>query len=1379
MRKRALVWLGVICLGLLQSLCAQADNSLPFFRIGKETGLSHNTIRQVVQDGKGYLWIGTEDGLNRFDGRKMVVFRTDSDDPNSLSSNFIEDVAFDAEGNTWVATISGLNKLDSQLGVFQRFLPQSTNNTSLPFAAIQTILIDKQEQIWLGGAQLARLDPKTEEFSAWALPLDESILDGTLIDCIVSLNANELLLATGLGLFSFNIQEEVFKRIPLPIPANSSQRIISLLQDRQQRIWVTSTSGIFQLNKAFEVQAHYRNIPSDPTSVSDHDLSVILQDPDDYMWFGSFSQGLNRLDPKTGQFLHYRNDASDQQSLSDNIIWSMHVDQQGNFWVGTNNGLNRAEPGFTNRNDTAASPGFTSFISPSSLQPKASLDAVRSMLEDQKSNFWIGTDGGGINFREAGRFTTTDIRYEPTRSSSIPNDRIRIILEDAAENIYIGSFGGLSRLSAEDRRRYEGRLDQAPWTTIPLPVPANIGKGSQVRGLCLAQDGTLWIGSSHCGLYAMDPSTEQITAYVNAPSDPSSLSNNDVLTVYEDRSGSIWIGTFGGGINRFDPSTQSFTHFQHDPARSTSLSNNFVWAFHEDELGNLWIGTQGGLNCLPAGATGEFQHIQEKDGLPNNVIYGILEDQQERLWLSTNKGLAAYNPKNQQVFSYDKSDGLLSEEFIPNAYVRSPSTGLMYFGSASGYNAFDPLAFQLDTFAPPVTISALTRYREAEQQTERQVDYFSGQEEILAFTYEDNIITLDVSMLNFRQAHKNKYQYRLQGLQNSWFPLEKDGRITFTNLPAGRYVLQIRGANHHGVWQEHPTTIPLRVYPPWWWSLLAKITYLLVALSLLGLFYRYQLNRQLAEREAEELRKLDELKTRFFTNISHEFRTPLTMILGPAKRSLQALSKNKVAEAISDHRIIIQNGKRLLRLINEILDINKLEAGKLEPQIQLLDVISFAKEQLNSFSALAEESHIQLKFSATPKELQLDTDADMLSKILSNLLSNALRFTPGGGTVSLKLREKNAVLLLDVQDTGIGIPEDQLPAIFDRFYQVTGPHQARRSGTGIGLALTKELMELLGGTIEVSSKLEEGTTFSLRFPITQEATPSVATEAAPKADANLQFSDTLIAEAPAQRRIATDSSELNILIVEDNVDMADYVASCLDQKYQVDFALNGRQGLDQALASIPDLIITDVMMPEMDGFELCEAVKSDERTSHIPVIILTARAGVDKRLEGLRRGADAYLAKPFNEEELQIRVEQLLSLREQLRQRWQQKMSSEEQPIPNDDHLDQQFMSRIQLVIDQNLQKSTFEVDDLAREMGMSESQVRRKLNALTGLPPVRFIRSVRIQQAQVLLSSTDLSVAEVAYETGFSDPKYFSRIFSRATGHSPSDFRKKQASDT
>ncbi|MEO0725487.1 MAG: two-component regulator propeller domain-containing protein [Bacteroidota bacterium] len=1361
---------------MLQSLCGQEDNALPFSHIGKETGLSHNTIRQIVQDEQGFLWIGTEDGLNRFDGRKMVVFRSDADDPKSLSSNFIEDIAFDDEGNIWIATISGLNKLDPQVGYFERFLPQPADTTSLPFAAIQTILPDELGRIWLGGAQLACLNPETKRFRAWELPLGEKRLDGTLIDCIASINTDELLLATGIGLFSFHTQQETFQRIELPIPADRSQRIISLLQDRQQRIWVTTLSGIFQLDKAYNVLAHHHHIPNDPSSVSDHDLSVILQDPNDYLWFGSFSQGLNRLDTNTGQFQHYRNDAADEQSLSDNIIWSMHVDQQGNFWVGTNNGLNRAEQGFSNQGETATASGFTSFISPSSLQPNASLDAIRTMLEDQKGNFWIGTDGGGINYTAAER--TTSIRHEPSRSASIPSDRIRIIIEDTSENLYVGSFGGLSQLSAEDRKRYEGRLDQAPWTPIPLPVPSSIGNGTQVRGLCVGQDGTLWIGSSHSGLYARDPLTGQITAYVHDPSAPNSLSENDVLTVYEDRSGIIWVGTFGGGINRFDPATQFFTHFRHDPTRSTSLSNDFVWAFHEDKLGNLWIGTQGGLNCLPAGSTRDFQQVQEKDGLPNNVIYGILEDQLGRLWLSTNKGLAAYNPENKQVFSYDKKDGLLSEEFIPNAYVRSPSTGLMYFGTASGYNAFDPLGFQLDTFAPPVAISALTRYREAEQQTERQVNYFSGQEEVLTFTYEDNIITLDVSMLNFRQSHKNKYQYRLQGLQNSWFPLEKEGRITFTNLPAGRYVLQIRGANHHGVWQEHTTTIPLRVYPPWWWSLLAKITYLLVALSLLGLFYRYQLNRQLAEREAEELRKLDELKTRFFTNISHEFRTPLTMILGPAKRSLQALSKNKVAEAISDHRIIIQNGKRLLRLINEILDINKLEAGKLEPQIQLLEVISFTREQLNSFTALAEESQVQLKFSATPKELQLDTDADMLSKILSNLLSNALRFTPGGGTVTLKLRAKNAVLLLDVQDTGIGIPEDQLPAIFDRFYQVTGPHQAKRSGTGIGLALTKELTELLGGAIDVSSKLEEGTTFSLRFPITQEATTSAVTEATPTVDASLQFQDPLIVEAPAQRLISTDGSELNILIVEDNTDMADYVASCLDQKYQVDFALNGRQGLDQALANVPDLIITDVMMPEMDGFELCEAIKSDERTSHIPVIILTARAGVDKRLEGLRRGADAYLAKPFNEEELQIRVEQLLNLREQLRQRWQQSMSSDGQPVPNDDHLDQEFMSRIQKVIDQHLQQSTFEVDDLAREMGMSESQVRRKLNALTGLPPVRFIRSVRVQRAQVLLRSSELSVAEIAYETGFSDPKYFSRIFSRATGYSPSDFRKKQASD-
>ena len=1375
--SKLLVWLGVICTGLWLPLCGQKDAAIPFFRIAKETGISHSAIRQVVQDADGYLWIGTEDGLNRFDGRKMVVFNSEPDNPKSLSSNFIEDIAFDAAGNIWVATISGLNKLDPTLGYFERFLPEENEANSLPFPAIQTIKPDDAGRIWIGGKQLACLDTATKRFQVWDIPADGTPVNGALVESIVDISPQELLLATGRGLFRFHKEQGAFTHIPLPIPPSRNPRVIRVFHDSQDRIWASTMNGLFQLDRTYQVLAHYQADPDDPNSVSDHDLSVIMEDPAGYLWFGSFSQGLNRLDPTTGQFQHYRNDAKDEQSLSDNIIWSMLVDQQGSMWVGTNNGLNRTEPGFANSKADGPTQSFASYPSPSSLRPNASVDAIRTILEDQNGDLWVGTDGGGLSLIPQDGGDIISVQHEPDRGSSISSDRVRIIIEDADQNLWLGSFGGLNLLSASTRQAYKGKLTQAPWTHIPIPVPhLPDSVGVQIRALYMGQDGTLWIGSSHNGLYALDPKTQQIKAYVNKPDDPTSLSNNDVLAVYEDRSGNIWVGTFGGGLNKLDKTTGTFTRYQYDPARSTSISDDFVWVFHEDQKGNLWIGTQGGLNCLPAGKDNEFTKLREKDGLPNNVIYGILADQDGRLWLSTNKGLAVYNPKTEQIFSYDKRDGLLADEFNPNAYGDSPRTGKLYFGGVIGYHAFDPAGFQPDTFAPPVVISALIRYRESEQQNEKQINYFAGQKTGLTFTYKDNLITLDVAMLNFRQAHKNIYQYRLQGLQNSWFPLE-EGRITFTNLPAGRYTLQIKGANHHGVWQAEPTSIPLRVYPPWWWSFFAKVAYILAALGLLVLFYRYQLNRQLAEREAQELRKLDELKTRFFTNISHEFRTPLTMILGPAKRSLQSLAKNRVAEAINDHRIILQNGQRLLRLINEILDINKLEAGKISPNYVQVDVLELARQITGSFSGLAEESQLNLDLVTTQEELYMDIDPEMLDKILNNLLSNAIRFTSAGGKVQLIIEERQGILRLEVQDSGIGIPQDQLPYIFDRFYQVTGPQQAKRSGTGIGLSLTKELTELLGGTIRVDSQLEEGTTFLLVIPITRNAPLKASPHLPQQADLIVQPVGDSTPNHQTAAVLAT-KEEVSVLIVEDNVDMADYIASCLGPQYHVDFALNGQLGLDQALSNVPDLIISDVMMPEMDGFEMCQAVKADERTSHIPVILLTARAGIDKKLEGLRRGADAYLSKPFNEEELQIRVEQLLNLREQLRKRWQQTMSDNTQPIAADDPLEHQFMNRIQEVINNNLQQASFEVEDLAREMGMSESQVRRKLTALTGLPPVRFIRSVKIQRAQDLLRSTALSVSEVAYEIGFSDPKYFSRIFSRATGSSPSDYRKRQDVD-
>ncbi len=1364
MRATSHAWLVAILSCVIVSLWGQQDTDLSFIHIGKETGLSHNSIRHIVQDQTGFLWIGTEDGLNRFDGNKMVVFKQNTDDPSSLSSNFIEHISIDNKGNLWVGTVQGLNRLDPTTGLFERFEHDPADPSTLPFPQVLTSLPDEDGYLWIGGIHLARLDPESRQFISWSLNVDNRPVEGDEIEQITNLDQDRILIAGSQGLFVFHKKEHTFNQISLPNRTGAQNpRVISVYVDRQDRIWATSVEHIFQLNQELEVEQQYTHDPADPFSVSDHDLPMILEDKAGHMWFGSFSHGLNRLNLETGLFQHYRHQAGDDQSLSNNIIWSLCQDFQGNLWVGTNNGLNRLNGGFDRPDSGNRRTGFEKIDSRTG-------GAIRAVLEDKLGFLWVGTDGGGLSCIDQSTGEATVHRHQPSNSQSIPSDRLRAMLEDRERNLWIGSFNGLSVLPASGRANTASQLNTTKWVNFE-----NAGTGypslkvGPVRALAEANNGNIWIGGFQSGVHYWDKASAAFTSYIHNPDDANSLSSDEILTLHEDQSGQLWIGTFGGGLNRLDPKTGVITRYRHESGNPTSLSDDFVWSIHEDAEGDLWIGTQGGLNVIRNDRPNEFEHYQEQDGLPNNVIYGIQRDRQGRLWLSTNKGLACFDPKTGRCFTYDQRDGLQADEFNPNAAARSPRTGQMYFGGPNGLNTFNPLAFQLDIFAPRTIITTLTRYQEAEQQNERIVQYFLPSDRQFTFTHRDNIISFEVAMLNYQQTYKNKFEYRLQGFQNSWFPLEDDGKITFTNLPAGRYSLQLRGANHHGIWQEAPTEYAIQIRPPWWKSHLAKVIYFLLAVAIIITVYRYQLNKQLAEREAQELRKLDELKTNFFTNISHEFRTPLTMILGPAQRSLKSLSKNRVAEAIGDHQLILQNGKRLLKLINEILDINKLEAGKLTPRYVQIPVVELTKRQVRSFDSFAEAEGISLNFEAEATELLMDTDVEMLEKILSNLLSNAIKYTPPKGIIHIGLRQGEEHLEITVKDSGAGIPADQLPHIFDRFYQVKRPGKTSPSGTGIGLSLSKELVELLGGKITVESQVNRGTTFTVSLPIAHHAPQQPLP--AETIEPSTTLEQTANTPAPAFSPLAPED-ELQILIIEDNTDMADYIASCLDPKFNIEFALNGREGLERALEAIPDLIITDVMMPEMDGVEVCKHLKADERTSHIPVIMLTARAGVETKLEGLRVGVDAYLSKPFNEEELQVRVEQLLALREKLRTRWQKNELSSEL-APEDNSIEDQFVNRTQDIIMHHLQNPDFEIEQLARELGLSESQLRRKLSALTGMSPVRFMRSLRIQRAQELLVSTEMNVAEIAYETGFSDPKYFSRVFSRAVGRSPSEYRK------
>jgi signal transduction histidine kinase/AraC-like DNA-binding protein/ActR/RegA family two-component response regulator len=741
--------------------------------------------------------------------------------------------------------------------------------------------------------------------------------------------------------------------------------------------------------------------------------------------------------------------------------------------------------------------------------------------------------------------------------------------------------------------------------------------------------------------------------------------------------------------------------------------------------------------------------------------------------VATKKGIARLNPDGMTYKFYDDRDGLDNHSFNPRAFFRSPHSGMIYAGGRNGLSVFAPGSIQDNPFTPPVWITGLRKYASRKgKPTETAVKGMAGRPKI-ELSHWENIMAFELTSLNFRNPEKNQFAYRLIGFNDNWINIGTQRELTFTNLDAGAYTLQVKAGNNDGVWNETPTELTIVVHPPWWKTWWAYALYGFFFFTVFYLLRRYELNRQRlafnldAEKaEAARLMELDDFKTRLYTNLTHEFRTPLTVILGLA---------DQIDQPSGIREVLRRNAKGLLRLVNQILDLAKLEAGQLKLDLALTDIVPYMQYLTESYQSYAAGKQINLVAYMETERLLMDIDEEKLHSVVANLLSNAIKFTPQGGKVILHLREEGGTLLLKVRDNGIGIAAGQLPRIFDRFYQVDGTATRAAEGTGLGLALTKELVELMGGQISVSSQEGKGTEFTVALPITRQAPPAQEHRTGLVAPAPLP--DRPMAQSV--RRPAGGSTGLpQLLLIEDNEDVAFYIQSCLEGRFALTLAPNGALGIAEALESIPDLIISDVMMPEKDGFELCDTLKHDERTSHIPIILLTAKADAASKISGLRRGADAYLTKPFDKEELLVRLEMLLERQKRMAAYFAQPGAAGlpvdepalEAPLaPEIIAVEDAFLQKVCAIVEEHYADEDFALPQLCQKVGMSRSQLFRKMKALIDESPSDFIRNYRLNEAKRLLETTDLNISEVAWAVGYKDVSHFSKSFQEAFGMPPS----------
>ncbi len=891
--------------------------------------------------------------------------------------------------------------------------------------------------------------------------------------------------------------------------------------------------------------------------------------------------------------------------------------------------------------------------------------------------------------------------------------------------------------------------------------------------------------------------------------DSLSVGSNEIRFITEDDLGRMWVGT-DGGLNLYDHEGDVFY-------RNTNYNIPSTNSYAKATNGKLWISTySGGGLALVGPGVNDVELFGESKGLLHNDIYDsseLVSDDLGQLWLPTARGLSVFDTKTTSFKNYFNSDGF---QKYPEFFLVSLKThdGDIWMGSrqGNGLNRIRPKdLIKKDSTPPSVVITEMTINGNSYDAPDGTIFKKTvGYTDAINLKHDQKDLSFDFVALHYLQSKDNLYSWKLENYDTEWTPASKERQASYTNLSPGTYTFRVKGSNADGIWNEEGASIAISINPPWWATWWAYIGYFIIVAGGVFAIYRFQLQRRLQRAEAIRIKELDAVKTRLYTNITHEFRTPLTVILGMAQQVLEN-PKEHLKEGLA---MVIRNGQNLLSLINQILDLSKLESGKLNLIYQQVDSIAYLKYIAESFHSMAEIKGVQIHFLSGPESLLMDIDEVRLQQIVSNLLSNAIKFTQKGGHIYLSTRTGNGVLIITIKDTGIGISEADIPHIFDRFYQADGSHTRRDEGTGIGLALTRELIRLMKGSITVKSAKGKGSEFEITLPISNNAAPLETKKVGSLQPAYLHPDDRIqkevvsVASMPSTFHV-TDKKKGKkplVLIADDNEDVRGYIVSCLQKDYAIAIAKNGRECEEMAFDTTPDLIVLDVMMPFKDGFEVCSTLKSDQRTSHIPVIMLTAKADMDSRLQGLEQRADAYLTKPFHKKELILRIKNLLELRQLLQQYYrssleigslevdtpykpteiesQRKVSGsngsqykvQNQSIPLGNSMDNSFVIKVKKIIEAHLDDINFDVEKLCREIGLSHSQVHRKLAALTGLSATYFIRYIRLLKAKELLLHSGFKISAISSDCGFNDPAYFSRVFKKEFGLTPQQWRDKNS---
>lgn len=1358
----------ILVFALLLVFFSSTSQPRRFKQLTSADGISQSEVYSFLEDSRGFVWFGTIDGLNKYDGYNIEIFNTNKNNPHSLSNNTVRSLIEDQMGRIWIGTDDGLNVYDPKTELIYQ-VKINSGEIRFPVWSLNIqddhLLAGSTSGLWRAKIQNAGPEEIESDFQhITQFSFNENI--SKLIRSIVQSKHGGIWIIT-----SDNISRIIFQQ-------NSNQPVIiedfsinrnqvSAAEDSKGNLWITSAlDGILRYNPQSKAISYFNAVGTNygPSSLK---CSSLAFDKKGNLWFGTLDRGLNFIESEELArnqiyFEKIQNEPFNSGSLNSNLIYSLYVSKDNLLWVGTiGAGVNIFNP---------EQKQFSHYKFRYPNEDLSNSNFIRAVYADNENRIWTGTHGNGL--------------FIYNRQI----DQFKKLGFETHSVFFISDYEGNKKLICTSSGLYLVEL-----VTSEIRILSSY-EGYPVFYVEKSNPGIYWVAALN-GLTRIRIENNRIISeklYTNITT-PDISTNNCRVLFYDAQNNLLYVGTEGGGLNvitldgnHFPVQTEVFQK-NDDPG---SLSNNYIRSILKDGSGNIWIGTYEGLNKIETDLTTgkfSFKTYTKKDGLPNNMIQLIVEDNRHNLWIGTNGGLSQFIPEEGRYINYTVNDGLQSNEFSEHTVFKK-SDGEIILGGINGINAFYPENITLSSLKPKTTVTTFYLFNKkvsALEKTGRKAPLKSS------ITLTDSIILqpkqknmgFEFSAMIYPDAEKIRYAYMLEGFDNGWQYTDAGNRIaSYTNLRHGKYTFKVKSTNTDGIWEETPKSVFIQIQTPFVYTWFAYLLYFLTGVLIFIYFSHFTIIKYttkkkllLEKHHSEKLHELDVLRTKFFINISHDLRTPLTLIREPLD---VLLHNNKITADVREKlELIKRNVKRLNYLVEQLLDVRKSESGTLTAKLEKEDIVSFTREEIAHFTYAINQKGLKINLKSNPEKIDACFDRAMMSKVYFNIISNAIKFTEKGAIdVILEKVDKHKYDLLksspfttfvkiEIRDTGKGISKEQIERIFERFYQ--GEEQ-KGKGYGIGLSHTKELIDAHKGYIETESKAEAGTTMRFFLPDIEISAENEAPGTGSTEDIYVDAGSLLeVKTEPVKRK------EKTILVIEDNLDMRSFIKSELQKEYNVVDAVDGLEGLRKANEIMPDLIVCDVMMPNMDGIELCEKIKSNIETSHIPLILLTAKVDLETKYAGIETGADDYIPKPFEMEYLFIRIKNLLDSREKLRKLFQKGNILEPSAVTVTS-VDEKFLTQLLEAINGGIPDSDFSITTLESKMAMSHAKFYRKIKSLTGQSGQELLLSMRMKRAhQILSDKKGLQVAEVAYMTGFTNPKYFSKCFKEMFGYAPSELIK------